>query len=89
MNVEEQLVGCPVGEPVTLRCGVEAYPQPISYWQRNTKVEYKPVRKGCVINESYFFQARPENSEMIMESKNLYEIEHVSNKTSGSSPSFR
>eukprot|EP00095_Tigriopus_kingsejongensis_P011549 maker-scaffold33_size549341-snap-gene-4.31 protein:Tk11549 transcript:maker-scaffold33_size549341-snap-gene-4.31-mRNA-1 annotation:"PREDICTED: lachesin-like" len=37
IQVENQVVGCPVGEAVILRCMVEAYPQSHNYWQRSTR----------------------------------------------------
>ena len=34
IHISKSLIGCPIGEAVTLSCTVEAYPDPISYWIR-------------------------------------------------------
>ena len=34
VKVGNQLVGCPIGEEVSLQCLVEAHPKAISYWTR-------------------------------------------------------
>ena len=36
MKVDNQLVGCPIGEEVTLACFIEAYPNPNNYWMRQS-----------------------------------------------------
>lgn len=36
MKVENTLVGCPLGEEVTLVCFIEAFPNPINYWMRQS-----------------------------------------------------
>ena len=36
MKVDNQLVGCPIGEEVTLACFIEAHPNPINYWMRQS-----------------------------------------------------
>ena len=42
VTVGNQLVGCPVGEQVSLKCFVEASPKAISYWTRKSNErEYK------------------------------------------------
>ena len=42
VTVGNQLVGCPIGEKVSLKCFVEAFPTAISYWTRKSnKHEYK------------------------------------------------
>lgn len=35
VSLENQLVGSPIGETVSLRCMVEAYPTAITYWVRH------------------------------------------------------
>ena len=35
VSLDNQLVGSPIGEKVTLRCRVEAYPSAITYWIRS------------------------------------------------------
>ena len=37
VKVDNQLVGCPLGESVTLSCFIETYPNSLSYWLRNTE----------------------------------------------------
>ena len=42
VTVGNQLVGCPIGEKVSLKCFVEASPKAISYWTRKSNErEYK------------------------------------------------
>ena len=42
VTVEKELVGCPIGEEVSLQCFVEASPKAISYWTRKSNIhEYK------------------------------------------------
>ena len=41
VSLDNQLVGSPIGEKVTLNCRVEAYPSAITYWIRN-----RPNGKG-------------------------------------------
>lgn len=33
MNIQNQLVGAAIGQPITLECSLEAFPRPINYWK--------------------------------------------------------
>jgi hypothetical protein len=49
MKVDNQLVGCPLGETVTLSCFIETFPNSLSYWLRNTEargIEEMVVKGG-------------------------------------------
>lgn len=35
ISIPNQLVGCSVGQKVTLECNSEAYPKSINYWMKN------------------------------------------------------
>jgi hypothetical protein len=50
------LLGCPIGEPVTLTCSIEAYPKPISYWMRTpgTKHRLSTISFKCTPIRSLF-----------------------------------
>ena len=46
MKVRDQLVGCPVDEAVRLECFVEAHPNAINYWVRDTGKKYEGNKEG-------------------------------------------
>ena len=51
VKVDNQLVGCPLDESVTLSCFIETYPNSLSYWLRNTEArgaEEMVVKGGFV-----------------------------------------
>lgn len=65
IHISKSLIGCPVGEAVTLSCTVEAYPDPISYWIRRPAL--RPGILGIVDGR----RSTLDPAEMIMSSANF------------------
>ncbi len=53
VKVATELVGCPIGEPVVVKCNVEAHPKPILYWMRKRERSNHHSREMLISNENF------------------------------------
>ena len=54
VKVENQLIGCPLGQSVVLRCLIEAWPKPINYWLKtdgNEREENQEIIVGRSVSK--------------------------------------
>lgn len=52
--IKNQLIGAYEGQPLTLECGVEAYPQAINFWSMNDET----IPDSKFVTLRYFFPLR-------------------------------